>query len=83
MRLGLYLSLGGPIGMGITTGYYLVLRYHQVWEPSHPTWSLLLPVSSSGPLELEPSLLPGIRTRFFCLEKEAEARNIGGGGKGK
>ena len=34
-----------------------------------------MPVSSSGPLELEPSLLPGIRTRFFCLEKEAEAGN--------
>ena len=60
-----------------------VLRYHQVWGPWHPTWSLLLPVSSSGPLELEPLLLPGIRTRFFCLEKEAEARDTGGEGRGK
>lgn len=39
------------------------------------TRSSLLPVSSSGPRELEPSLLPGIRTKFFFLEKEPEAQD--------
>lgn len=43
------------------------------------TRSSLLPVSSSGPRELEPSLLPGIRTKFFCLEWEPE--DVRGRGK--
>lgn len=44
-------------------------------DTQYLTLSSLMPVSSSGPRELEPSLLPGIRTRFFCLEKQPEARD--------
>lgn len=73
-------EFGGSVGTGRTvgTGLLVVLEAESCLGTLHPTRSSPLPVSSSsGPLELEPSLLPGIRTRFFCLEKEAEARDSG------